>query len=332
LKSFQIDINVRQLAPKIQHTDKLLLVGSCFTEHIGDYLSKHKWTVLQNPNGILFNPVSVCQSLISYAENRQYTEADLFAHNEAFHSWQHHSRFSATDKQTALQTINASQTVAHQFLQTADWLIITLGSAWVYELTSEAPNAKPQEIAANNHKGPHAWFNRKLMSIEQLYATLDQLLHRLRRLNPQLKIIFTISPVRHLREGVVENNRSKALLIQAVHQLVEKLDKLYYFPAYELVIDVLRDYRFYAEDMAHPNYQATQFVWEHFVQAAFDEPTQALLQQLNELNAAMAHKPFNTASNAHALFLKKYWDKTQALKTANPHLALEQELRYFGGE
>lgn len=326
----QIDIDIKKIAPAIQHQDKLLLIGSCFTEHIGDYLMKNKFHVLQNPNGILFNPVSVADALSGYISNTQFSQSDLFEYGEAWHSWQHHSRFSDLTVDQALAKINASQITAHQFLKKAKWLIITLGSAWTYELTDEAPNTKKNTVAANNHKGPHAWFNRKLLRMEDLYAKLDQLVHQLFAFNPQLHIIFTISPVRHLREGVVENNRSKALLIHVVHQLVEKLDKLYYFPAYELVIDVLRDYRFYAEDMAHPNYQATQFVWEHFMQSAFDEKTLKLLDAINEINAAKAHKPFNTQSQAHQQFLHKYLLKTKQLQQQFPELNFADELSFFG--
>src|SRR5205085_10777001 len=140
----------------------------------------------------------------------------------------------------------------------------TLGSSWIYTLTEKASQFKPGLVAANNHKAPADWFSRRLMSTEEVLHQLDNMIHRLFHFNENLRIIFTISPVRHLREGVIENNRSKAVLITAVHQLVDKFNGLYYFPAYELVIDDLRDYRFYAEDLVHPNYAATGYVWEKF--------------------------------------------------------------------
>ncbi|HET7897618.1 MAG TPA: GSCFA domain-containing protein, partial [Flavisolibacter sp.] len=252
------------------------MIGSCFTENIGEKLDKYKFTTLQNPNGILFNPVSVAEALTSYIEKKEFTEADLFCLNEAWHSWHHHSRFSGVTKEEALQKINGSIAAANGFLAEADYLMITLGSSWVYTLTEKAPLVKPGAVAANNHKAPSDWFYRKLMTTEDVLRVLDNVIHRLFYFHRNLKIIFTISPVRHLREGAVENNRSKAVLIQAVHHLVDKFDRLFYFPAYELVIDDLRDYRFYAEDLVHPNYFATQYVWEKMVDACMDERTKKL--------------------------------------------------------
>ncbi|HWJ92367.1 MAG TPA: GSCFA domain-containing protein, partial [Flavisolibacter sp.] len=205
----------------------------------------------------------------------------------------------------------------------------TLGSACTYTLTENAMHGKPGSVAANNHKAPAAWFSRKLLSTDQVLATLDPVIHRLSAFNPKLNIIFTISPVRHLREGVIENNRSKAALILAVHQLVDKFEGLYYFPAYELVIDDLRDYRFYAEDMVHPNYAASQYVWEKFTEACLDEKTRRLLEDIHLIRLAHQHKPFNPESEAHKEFLKRYYEKTKQLTALHPYLDFEKELAYF---
>jgi len=234
---FRFEFEIKKLDPPISHKQKLLLMGSCFTENIGEKLKKYKFSVLENPNGILFNPVSVAEALTSYIDNICLNEEDLFQLNEGWHSWRHHSRFSGTSAGDSLIKINASTTKAHNYLKEVDYLMITLGSSWIYILTEKAINAKIGSVAANNHKAPADWFYRKLMTTEDVLQTLDNVLHRLFHFNPKLKIIFTISPVRHLREGVIENNRSKAVLIQAVHHLVDKFENLYYFPAYELVID-----------------------------------------------------------------------------------------------
>ncbi len=326
---FQLNLNIKKFSPLIQHMDKMMLMGSCFTEHIGEFLEDHKWNVLQNPNGILFNPISVAAALTSYMDHQQYAEADLFQLNEAWHHWQFHSRFSKMNVAETLEGMNQSIAQAHGFLKTANWLIITLGSAWIYALNENATVAKLGEVAANNHKAPQGWFNRRLLNSDETMSALDNLVHRLKIFNPGLQIIFTISPVRHVREGVVENNQSKAVLINAVHQLVNKLDKLHYFPAYELVIDILRDYRFYAEDMVHPNYQATEYVWERFVEACISEQAQHLTSEINVLNAAKAHKPFNVHSNAHQQFLQKHFQLTKALQLKNPHINFEKELAFF---
>ncbi len=321
---FHAAFTPRPFASTIRHGEKLLLAGSCFTENIGEKLRQHKFEVLENPHGILFNPVSIARSLTTYIVHKQYTAADLFYHHERWGSWDHHTRFSDMDQQTCLDKINSSQTAAHHFLKDADWLLLTLGSAWVYELDNK-------QVAANCHKVPADKFNHRLLAVEEVLAVLDNIMHRLFMFNSKLRIIFTISPVRHLREGFVENNRSKAVLIQAVHHLVNKFSRLFYFPAYELVIDDLRDYRFYAEDMAHPNYLATNYVWEKFTATAIDAGSAALMKQLYELRGALLHKPFNPASAEHIKFLAAYLAKTKALQQQYPAMDFSAELNYFSG-
>jgi len=323
--NFFTPINIKPLEPAINYRHKLLLTGSCFTEHIGNYLADMKFNVLQNPNGILFDPVSVCNSLVSYIHHKQYTAADLFTLNEGWHSWDHHSRFSHPDKETALLHINASQSAAHTFLKTTDWLIITLGSSFVYKL------ADSQVPVANCHKAPASVFTKHLSTIEEIVTRFDDTIHQLFQFNQHLKIIFTISPVRHLRDGVVDNNRSKARLIEAVHHLVNKFDRLYYFPAYELVIDVLRDYRFYDIDLAHPNYAATQFVLEKFMENCVDEEAGQLSEQIRKLVIARDHKPFNATSGQHKQFLQTQLQKARQLKDQYPFLDLDKEMAYFSG-
>jgi hypothetical protein len=326
---FHYEFAVQKLNNPIAHQHKLMLVGSCFTENIGDKLRRMKFSVLENPAGILFNPVSVSQTITNCIENKLVTESDIFQYNEAWHSWDHHSRFSNFHVHDCLNSINQSTAEAHAYLKEADFLVLTLGSAWVYELSDKAIGNKVGSVAANNHKAPADWFSKRLLTVEQTLVVLDNLLHRLFRFNPKLNIVFTISPVRHLREGVIENNRSKAVLIQAVHHLVDKFSKLYYFPAYELVIDDLRDYRFYAEDLVHPNYHATQYVWEKLIGACMTESTQALMKEIAEINLAYQHKPFNPHSQQHLQFLNNYLEKTRALSIQFPYLNFEKELAYF---
>ncbi len=300
-----------------------MLVGSCFTEHIGNYLEEVKFRVLQNPHGILFDPISVCKSIESYIENTQYTEDDLFYYNEAWHCWQHHSRFSGIDKDLVLEKINQSQQAAHTFLKQADWLMITLGSSFVYKLVEQ------QQPVANCHKMPAQTFVKHLSTIEETIVALDTVLFRLFQFNPELKVMFTISPVRHLRDGVVDNNRSKARLIEAVHHLVNKFDRLHYFPAYEIVIDVLRDYRFFDTDLAHPNYAATQFVLEKFAESCCNESTRTTMEEIKKLVIARNHKPFNPTSNQHKKFLEVQLAKTEELKKRLPYLDFTKEMDCF---
>ncbi len=333
---FQIPIQIQTLQPPVTYHDAILLTGSCFTEHIGNYLAGAKFNVLQNPNGILFDPLSVCKSLLSYVDNLKYGEDDLFYLNEAWHSWDHHSRFSNPDKAHCLQGINESQQVAHTFLKNAGWLIITFGSAFAYRLKADSPSALLPGIqgeqpcsVANCHKAPAQFFQKHLCSIEEIITALDGMLFRLFHFNPKLKIIFTVSPVRHIRDGVTDNNRSKARLIEAVHHVVNKFDKLYYFPAYELVVDVLRDYRFYDIDMVHPNYTATQFVLEHFFEHCVEVPAKKLAAEIRKIIIAKNHKPFNPASLQHRQFLQLHTDKVRQLQLMHPYLDFSEEAAYF---
>ncbi|MDB5252952.1 MAG: hypothetical protein JWP27_2121 [Flaviaesturariibacter sp.] len=329
-----LNITVPKPPEPITHRDRIMSVGSCFTEHIGNALKDLKFTVLQNPNGILFDPASVCDSLLSYIDNRTYGEGDLFLLHELWHSWQHHSRFSGMDKAGVLESMNRAQADAHSFLKEADWLIITLGSSFSYRLTTEAPQTSTAGIGAgvaNCHRAPANWFRKHLMTIDETVSSLDTVIHRLARFNPKMRILFTISPVRHIRDGVVENNRSKARLLEAVHHLVGKFDRLHYFPSYEIVIDVLRDYRFYAEDLVHPNYLATGFVLDKFVESYVAPESQALVAELKKLQVAVSHKPSHPGTEAHRKFRERQLSNVLALQEAYGFLDLSAERAHFSG-
>jgi len=308
-----------------------MLIGSCFTEHIGNAFADLKFSVLQNPNGILFGPDAVCNSLISYINNKKYSTEDLFQLNEIWNSWQHHSRFSNISSAEAVRIINESQQAAHDFLKQADWLVITLGSSFTYKLTHQADTASQSisDAVANCHRAPANWFTKEMLEIDDIKSLLEDCLKRLREFNPTLKFIFTVSPVRHIRDGVVENNRSKARLIESVHYLDAKFESAYYFPAYELVIDVLRDYRFYDIDLVHPNYPATEFVLEKFGEACIDEDTQLLMQEVKKIVIARKHKPFQPETKAHQQFLNAHFEKVKVMQEKYSFLDLKNELLYF---
>ncbi|HEY0059230.1 MAG TPA: GSCFA domain-containing protein [Flavisolibacter sp.] len=339
---FMLQFTPEKAERLIRHGEKILSVGSCFTEHIGNALSSLKFEVLQNPNGILFDPVSVARSITSYIRNERYGAEQLFRQGEIWNAWTHHSRFSGPDKEEVLARINRSQEQAHQFLKEASWLIITLGSSFSYRLngttyTAEAAGAAHlpglQEAGvANCHRAPAQWFRKHLLSIDETVAQLDNMIHQLFRFNPSIQIIFTISPVRHIRDGVVENNRSKARLLEAVHHLVGKFDRLFYFPSYELVIDILRDYRFYSEDMVHPNYLATEYVLEQFIRTFMSDETAVLVKEIKKLNVARKHAPSHPSTEAHKRFMSIYLEKTRQLQDQYPVLNLGEELVYFSSE
>ncbi|HZH96317.1 MAG TPA: GSCFA domain-containing protein [Flavisolibacter sp.] len=327
---FMLQLDLPKAPKLISHSQKILSVGSCFTEHIGNALSSLKFSVLQNPNGILFDPASVSASLTSYINGDQYSENDLIQLGEIWNSWNHHSRFSGTEKHTVVATINASQKEAHHFLKEADWLIITLGSSFSYQLKN--PSTGIHFPVANCHRAPAQWFQKHLMTIDETVAKLDNVLYQLFRFNPNLNVIFTVSPVRHIRDGVVENNRSKGRLLESVHHLTGKFDRLFYFPSYELVIDILRDYRFYSEDMVHPNYLATDFVLQHFIRTFMSNETIEIIDEIKKLNLARKHRSAYPHTDAHQKFLNSNLEKTKALHQQYPFLNLDEEINYFSNK
>ena len=326
----KLTLDAKPASHKINYGERLLLMGSCFTENIGLKLQAHLFETLENSHGILFNPVSVQNALMDIIANKKYTELDLFLLNDVWNSWHHHSRFSGVTQTEALDKMNGAIQEAHSYLKSAHHLVITLGSAWLYTLNENVPNHMGM-VVANNHKAPANWFAKKLLQPQELLSNLQSLVAALQSFNPNLHIVFTISPVRHLREGLVENNRSKAVLIQAVHDLVSMEKNIEYFPAYEYVIDDLRDYRFYSEDLVHPNYAATQYVWEKLVDTYMSAETQSIMKQVAELQLAFNHKPFFSGSTEHQKFLLSYIEKTMHLMAQCPQLPLEKHLHFFKG-
>ncbi|MFM7839691.1 MAG: GSCFA domain-containing protein [Chitinophagaceae bacterium] len=329
---FQLPINLPAFPEKIRYTDRMLLIGSCFTEHIGDYLAQLKFPVLCNPHGILFDPLSVGSSLVSYTRPFSIENYPLVYFQELYHSWQHHSRFSQLRAEDALELIRTSHVKAQEQLRKAKWLVITLGSSFSYQLSalaSEAGMGARGLPVANCHRAPAQWFQKVLLTAEDILNHLRASIQEVRQYNPELQLLLTISPVRHIRDGVIENNRSKARLIEAVHQLVAEGPRIYYFPAYELVIDVLRDYRFYDLDLVHPNFSATQYVLQQFTEHCFSADTRLLMEQVQELVTARKHRPLQPQTQAHRQFLQQQYQKATVLQQAHSFLDLKEELVYF---
>lgn len=320
---FHLEIHIEPLAQKIKHTDKIMLIGSCFADNISEQLATHKFDILSNPHGILFNPLSVADSINSYIEHKQYTEDDLFYLNELWNSWEHHSRFSHIDKNAALSHINQSQKRAHEYIQQANHLVISLGTAYqYYRKDSGMP-------VSNNHKAPSREFEKVLLPIEEISNSLADTIEALEEVNPQLQIIFTVSPVRHIRDGIVANNRSKARLIEAVHDLCGRYEQASYFPAYELLVDVLRDYRYYDTDLVHPNSTAIAHIWQQFVNYSMNEETQICVINVADINRAYQHRPRFAATEAHRTFLNMHAKKLRVLREKYPHIDWSEEEKYF---
>lgn len=318
-----LSLEIPPLPSPVQYADKLLLIGSCFTENMADRMAQHKLQLLSNPHGILFNPLSVADALTGYVDNRQYKKEELFYLNELWNSWDHHTRFSHTNVDEALTGINASQAQAAALVKEANWIIITLGSAFQYYLKEKGTPV------ANNHRAPSQWFEKRLLDIDTITRALSAAIDKVAEVNPKAQILFTISPVRHIRDGVIDNNRSKARLIESVHSLCDRYRQAHYFPAYELIIDILRDYRFYDIDFVHPNYLATGVVWEHFVKSCIAPETQAIMKEVQEITTAARHRTRFPDTEAHRKFLSTYSAKTASLLQRYPGLNLNEELAYF---
>lgn len=304
---------------KITHTDKILLIGSCFAENIGEKLNSSKFNVTINPNGILFNPISISKALTAYIKNESNPKPEI--NNNLYFSFEHHGSFSSTTKEELSDKIkNASQS-AYSQLKEAKFLIITFGSAFAYR------HIASDKIVANCHKLPQQEFKKELLSVEDIVTNYKLLFEELKKFNPQLNIILTVSPVKYLRDGIVENNLSKSILIQSVHQLLTA--NCHYFPAYELVTDDLRDYRFYKEDMAHPNEQAINYVWEKFSDVYFTLETRKLNEKIKDIKQAINHRPINENTSKHKEFKSAVLKKCIELESEFPELNLSSEKHFF---
>jgi hypothetical protein len=324
ITAFRTTLPVSPGPLRIRHSQRWMLIGSCFTEHIGARLANAKFQTLVNPFGIVYNPVSMAACLARLAAgDRFFGQEELFLHNECWHSWEHHSRFSHPDATTALARINTAYRSAAGFLTQCDGLILTLGAAEVSILRETG------KIVANNHKAPAAWFESRRLSVEEIVDALAEILLHLRQIRPELRIILSVSPVRHLRSGLVENQRSKAALLLACAEICEQIPGAHYFPAYELLMDDLRDYRFYSADMLHPSELAVDYIWAYFSEQYFDAPTRQLNEQIEKIRAAMQHRPFHPQTQQHQAFLQAQLRAIEAIKKEAPKLDFSAEEQHF---
>ncbi len=284
---------------QIGYGDQIALMGSCFSNSIAMKLADRKLKVLSNPYGIVFNPISLFKSIQEIIDQKEYDSSHLFFHNELQHSLNHHSEFSHPESSEVIQKINSNSIKARDFLQTAKVLYLTLGTAWVYTYDGE--------IVANCHKIPNHQFEKRLLSIEEIVDSFEPVIKKLNVFNPDLKIVFTLSPVRHLKDGFEENSLSKALLRSAIHRLVGGGEGSY-FPAFEIMMDDLRDYRFYTKDMLHPSEQAVDYIWDKFCSRYMSANTLAIMGRVENLEAAKNHLPRfpnSAAYQKHKAFIQK---------------------------
>ena len=320
---FFLPFKIQSFPFNISYREKILLIGSCFSEEIGNKMSNLKFDILQNPNGILYDPVSISDAIFSYIENKPFNEQYLFELNGLWHSWKHHSVFSAENKNEVIERINITRSDAHHFLKNAKILIITLGSAFGYQLK------KNNENIANCHKAPANFFKKTLLPVEEMKADLSSAITALNLFNPDLKIIFTISPVKHVKDGVIENNRSKSRLIETVHAIVDQKENVFYFPSYELVTDVLRDYRFYKTDLVHPNDIAINFVFEKFCETFLEADSKKIMEEIKKMMAAVNHRAFLKSSDAHKIFIASQIQNIKRLESDYPFIDFSKERKFF---
>lgn len=320
---FRSELILKPSPVSIGYNQKIIMLGSCFAEHIGSWLQAHYFDIVLNPFGILYNPVSIAHSLKILCQKKQYKESDLFFHQGIYHSFDHHSRFSGRNANDVITHINRTREQATEQLLQADWLIITFGTAWIYLLKDQ------NRIVSNCHKLPDRMFTRNRLSMDQIVREWGELLRDIRKINPKIKVLFTVSPIRHIKDTLHGNQLSKAVLLLAIDELQKQVDQVDYFPAYELLLDDLRDYRFYADDMLHPSDKAIEYIRDKFAETYFNKDTKKLFLEIIRVNKALMHKPSDPESVTYKAFLTQNIEKLTALFDKNPFFTLQKPLEEF---
>ena len=313
--NFTTRIPISKSNNPIDYNSKIVSLGSCFAENMGEKFEYFKFQNAVNPFGIIFNPVSIENIISRIVNQKHFTEEDVFLHNESLHCYEVHSELSHTDKKVFLENLNQILESTNNQIVKSTHIIITYGTSWVYKL--KASNA----IVANCHKVPQKAFEKEILSVEIIQKSIQNTIDSIRKINPNGNVIFTVSPVRHIKDGFAENQRSKAHLITAIHTTVNQQPATTtYFPSYEIMMDELRDYRFYAEDMLHPNQVAIDYIWERFFQTHLAATTHPIMEEVGAIQKGLAHRPFNPNSESHQLFLVNLTQKIMLLQEKIPHL------------
>jgi len=319
MSEFRTKIEVKPSPFSISHKDKILLTGSCFSDNIGQKLKDLYFQVKTNPFGVVYNPLSVLNGLGILLDGIEFSEDELEFHNELWFSWDHHSSFSDPEKSKCLEKINSRIRSASKHLIKTDFLIITFGTSWVYRLK------KNGAIVANCHKVPAKEFDRILLSAEDIVNSWSIFIQEILKKNSKLKIIFTVSPVRHWKEGAHGNQLSKSILLVAIDTICRKFPgETEYFPAYEILLDDLRDYRFYADDLLHPNKQAIEYIWKLFEDTYFGKETSEINNRLEKLIRSKSHRVYNENTEAFRKFREKLSEDARNLSKKYSFLDLKE--------
>ena len=312
---FSTPIPIAKSNNPIDYNSKIVSLGSCFAVNIGQKFDYFKFRNTTNPFGILFHPLAL-EKFIGYAlQEKQFTDTDVFQQNDLWHCFDAHSDLSHADKEVLLTNLNSACSLANIQLKEATHLIITLGTAWVYRYTETG------NLVANCHKVPQKEFTKELLSPEIIKQSLENIIAVVNEANPHIYITFTVSPVRHIKDGFTENQWSKANLISALHQTINnKQQAINYFPSYEIMMDELRDYRFYAEDMIHPSAVAVNYIWERFTAAYITPEAHETMKLTDSIQKGLSHRPFNADTDQHKQFLSKLSDKILLLQKQHQHI------------
>ncbi|WP_088339537.1 GSCFA domain-containing protein [Robiginitalea sediminis] len=307
------EIPISKVPAPIDYHSGVLLMGSCFAAHMGEHLRYFQFRQWTNPFGVIFHPQPLAGLVTRALEHRPFTGDDLFEHQGLWRCYAAHGSLAHPDAGNALERLNGSLQTLATALRSATHVVVTLGTAWGYR------HRESGILVANCHKQPSGYFSKELAGVSAIAGILDTLLGTLKEANPQVTPILTVSPVRHLRDGIVENQRSKAHLVTAIHQVLEA-HGAHYFPAYELLVDELRDYRFYAEDLAHPSAVAVQHIWDRFREAWVSPAAQPVMDRVEALRKGLAHRPLNPQSEGHRAFLQKLEGQRETLQAEFPHM------------
>ena len=321
MSEFRLKVEIPKGQNIINHSDCFQLWGSCFADNMGKRLTENKFTCDMNPYGTLYNPMSIATAIRELLTGKQYNINDLTFNNGQWFSYMHHSIFSSPDKSTCLQHINSHLSTSREFLTKANWILLTWGSAWVYRLNAT------QQIVGNCHKMPDKEFTRFRLSIDDIVTEYVKLIADIRILNPKVKFIFTVSPIRHAKDGMHGNQLSKSTLLLAIDEICRVSNECQYFPSYEIMMDELRDYRFYADDMLHPTSLAVNYIWECFSETYFTPSTKNILQSWDKIRKGLTHRPFDSNSDSYQRFLREILLKIELLKEKMPYLDVENEIK-----
>jgi hypothetical protein len=312
---FRTSIDIKPYSFRLDYQSNILTLGSCFSENMGLKMKNVFFKTEINPFGVLYNPISILNSIQLLLQNKKFTASDIFEYKSLWHSFAHSSSFSDVSSELCLSKMNERISFASEFIKNTDVLLITFGTAWVFT------DKESGRVVSNCHKLPAAKFNRRRLTVDEITEAYSDLLTKLKALYPNLNVVFSVSPIRHWKDGAHENTISKSTLLLAVDALQNQFGNVHYFPAYELLMDELRDYRFYASDMLHPSDVAVEYIWSKFSESVFSDETLQLMKKLEQLAADRAHRPLHPLSPEYALFKENTGKRKNEIIQKYPFLA-----------